>query len=112
MVMGSAVGALRDPVFYRWHTCIESIFRVYKGSLGPYTNEDLNFDGVEVTEVTIATDGISQENTILTFMELNEIRLRNIDGDLSYEYDQNTVKKTIKQKRLNHHKFKYRLNIK
>ena len=109
--MGSAVGSLRDPIFYRWHTCLEEIFREYKDTLGTYADEDLNFDGIEVKEVKIQTDRISEDNTILTFMEFEEIQLRNIDGDLHYEYDKDKLKKTINEQRLNHHHFKYHLKI-
>ena len=110
-VMGSAVASLRDPIFYRWHTCLEDIFREYKESLGPYTDQDLNFEGVEVTEVEVNTDGHSSANTLFTFMELDEVKLRNIDGDLDFEYDQDVPLKTIKYQRLNHHHFQYKLSV-
>jgi len=47
-VMGSPFVAMRDPIFYRWHGYVNSMFQQYKNSLGPYTDSDLGFDGVRV----------------------------------------------------------------
>lgn len=35
--MGENMTAMRDPVFYRWHSTIQDMFELYKGTLPPYT---------------------------------------------------------------------------
>ena len=40
-VMGDAATALRDPVFYRWHTFIQEIFHKYKDTLPKYTRQQV-----------------------------------------------------------------------
>lgn len=36
-VIGDSATAMRDPVFYRWHAFIDSIFQEFKNTLPPYT---------------------------------------------------------------------------
>jgi len=111
-VIGTAVASLRDPVFYRWHSCLENIFRSYKESLGEYTEQELGFPGVKIIELEVKSEGSSHKNTLTTFMETEEIHLRNMDGDLDLKYDQKTPVKTFNQRRLNHIPFIYKLRIK
>lgn len=42
-VMGDPTTALRDPVFYRWHSFIDDVFRQFKDSLPPYTRDKVKF---------------------------------------------------------------------
>ena len=46
--IGTTTGSARDPIFYRWHVLIDSIFRRYKDGLGHYPGEELGFEGVVV----------------------------------------------------------------
>ncbi|KAJ8679166.1 hypothetical protein QAD02_014953 [Eretmocerus hayati] len=56
-VMGDSTTAMRDPVFYRWHSFIDNIFTLYKDSLQPYTEQQLNFPGVSLAEIRVTTNG-------------------------------------------------------
>lgn len=38
-VMGDSATAMRDPVFYRWHSYIDDLFQLYKYKLNPYTDD-------------------------------------------------------------------------
>jgi Hemocyanin, copper containing domain len=40
-VMGETVTAMRDPIFYRWHKMIDSLFQQFKSTLQPYTKEQV-----------------------------------------------------------------------
>ena len=40
-VMGETVTAMRDPIFYRWHKMIDSLFQQFKSNLQPYTKEQV-----------------------------------------------------------------------
>ena len=39
--MGDSSTAMRDPVFYRWHKYIDNIFDKYKGTIKPYTSDEV-----------------------------------------------------------------------
>lgn len=39
--MGDSATALRDPVFYRWHTNIQEIVRQFKQNLPSYTEQEV-----------------------------------------------------------------------
>jgi hypothetical protein len=41
-VMSDTGTAMRDPVFYRWHAYIDSIFDRYKQNLEPYNPTGVN----------------------------------------------------------------------
>ena len=40
-VMGDSVTAMRDPIFYRWHKFIDSLFQQFKATLSPYTAQQV-----------------------------------------------------------------------
>lgn len=40
-VMGEPATALRDPVFYRWHSYLADIFQLHKKNLEPYSNKEV-----------------------------------------------------------------------
>jgi Hemocyanin, copper containing domain len=40
-VMGDSVTAMRDPIFYRWHKFIDSLFQQFKATLSPYTTQQV-----------------------------------------------------------------------
>lgn len=40
-VMGEPATALRDPVFYRWHSNVNEIFQHHKSHLPSYTKEEV-----------------------------------------------------------------------
>lgn len=40
-VMGDSVTAMRDPIFYRWHKFIDSLFQQFKATLNPYTAQQV-----------------------------------------------------------------------
>ncbi len=42
-VMGDSVTAMRDPIFYRWHKFIDSLFQQFKATLKPYTAKEVGF---------------------------------------------------------------------
>ena len=50
--------AARDPVFFRWHKFINSIFESYRLKLSPHTKDTLTMDGIELLEVNVTTDNM------------------------------------------------------
>ncbi|XP_016986003.1 phenoloxidase 2 [Drosophila rhopaloa] len=69
-VMGDVTTAMRDPIFYRWHGFIDSVFNKFKAHLNPYNDAELNFDGVSVTyiEAKIGKSN-TKANTLLTYWQ-------------------------------------------
>ena len=65
--IGTTTGSARDPMFYRWHALIDSIFVRYKNRLGPYSAQDLGFDGVTVTGARIHSSN-QPDNVLMTGM--------------------------------------------
>lgn len=75
-VMADVATAMRDPLFYRWHSYLDSIFVRYKNTLPPYRQNQLNYDGVTVNSVNlqITTKG-SSPNILLTFWQKSDVDL-------------------------------------
>ncbi|XP_058804269.1 uncharacterized protein LOC131671673 [Phymastichus coffea] len=58
-VMGDSTTAMRDPVFYAWHSYIDYLFTLFKDSLPAYTQQQLDFPGVTVQDIRINTPGVN-----------------------------------------------------
>ena len=64
--------AARDPVFYRWHAHIDSIFQQYQNGLEPYDFSDLP-KSIKATEISI-TAASGQQNVLETQMRERQHR--------------------------------------
>lgn len=40
-VMGDVTTAMRDPIFYRWHSNVDNIFNKHKALLPPYNQQQV-----------------------------------------------------------------------
>ncbi|KAH8277750.1 hypothetical protein KR018_004764 [Drosophila ironensis] len=69
-VMGDVTTAMRDPVFYRWHGFIDTVFNKFKTRLDPYNASQLGFDGVTVDyiEAKIGTSNATP-NLLATYWQ-------------------------------------------
>jgi len=75
--IGTTTGSARDPMFYRWHALIDSIFGRYKNSLGPYSAQDLGFDGVTVTGARIRSSN-QPDNVLMTGMVRDTVAMSSL----------------------------------
>ena len=75
--IGTTSGSARDPIFYRWHALVESIFTRYKETLGPYTATDLAFPGVAVERATIRQQG-RPDNSLETALVTSEVEVASL----------------------------------
>ncbi|KAJ3650840.1 hypothetical protein Zmor_016918 [Zophobas morio] len=73
-VMGDSATAMRDPVFYRWHSYIDDIFQEYKATLPRYSENQLNYPGITVSNIEIQSQG-SPKNTFNTFWQQSDVDL-------------------------------------
>ncbi|XP_024083052.1 uncharacterized protein LOC106673564 [Cimex lectularius] len=101
-VMGDTATAMRDPVFYRWHSFIDDIFQKYKSSLPAYKTNQLNFPNVRVTGAEVNPEG--RKNRFSTFWQKSDVDLsRGLDftpgGPLYFRFTH-----------LQHEKFSYKIH--
>lgn len=69
---------MRDPVFYRWHSFIDSICTKYKGTLKPYGPEQLQYNGVTVNSVQvqiISRTSNTTPNVLLSYWQRSDVDL-------------------------------------
>ncbi|XP_050296602.1 phenoloxidase 1-like [Anthonomus grandis grandis] len=73
-VMGDTATAMRDPIFYRWHSYIDDIFQRFKNTLPRYTEAQLNNPGVTITDIKVQIPG-QRENELQTFWQQSDVDL-------------------------------------
>jgi hypothetical protein len=66
--------AMRDPVFYRWHKFIDSIFQTHKNRMKPYERSELTFENILVDAIQIGSVG-GRPNVIDTHWQQSDINL-------------------------------------
>lgn len=77
-VMADVATAMRDPVFYRWHSYLDTIFVKFKSQLPSYQTDDLKFDGIDVTSVAARITSQSPNvlpNILVTFWQKSGVDL-------------------------------------
>jgi len=102
-VMSSTVVALRDPIFFRWHGFVQSMFLLYKDNLNrrnPYNEHDLGFPGVRVGSAFIQPNH-GANNTFYTCREATEVRVDSLDGTMPGS------RMSVQYRRLNHRPFTF-----
>ncbi|CAG5047394.1 unnamed protein product [Parnassius apollo] len=72
-VMGDSATAMRDPIFYRWHSYIDDIFNLHKSKLPRYGDDRLDFPGIRVSSVSI--EGAGGANAFATQWEQSTVEL-------------------------------------
>ena len=105
--MGSTVGAMRDPIFYRWHGYVHSKFTEYKTNLNrisPYSDTDLGFPDVQVVSATVQSEG-GAPNTFYTYREMASVMLNSLDSNSP------GTRMSVQYMRLNHRPFTWQITI-
>ncbi|EAT33747.1 AAEL013990-PA [Aedes aegypti] len=99
--------SMRDPIYYQYLERVLGIYWQFKNYLPPYSVEELNYDGVQITSLTI--------DRLVTYFEYfeadisNGIPLTHRKSEQKSTWDYNIF---AKQKRLNHKPFNYTMNVK
>lgn len=70
--MGDSATAMRDPVFYRWHAHIDDLFQEHKRRLAPYTDQQLNYQGIRVTGISVQPVN-GRTNIFNTFWQQSDV---------------------------------------
>jgi len=103
-VMASSTGAMRDPIFYRWHGYVHSVFQQYKNSIGPYTDTDLSFDGVRVVSSHVQPQW-GDTDTFYTYRERTSVWLDSQDSISP------GTRMNVEYMRMNHRPFRWNIVI-
>ena len=106
-VMGSSSAAMRDPIFYRWHAYVKSMFQIYKNTLierAPYTDIELSFPGVRVESCFVQPD-YGELDSFYTYREMASVRLDRLDNPSPGS------SMSIQYMRMNHRPFHWNLLI-
>lgn len=77
-VMGDVATAMRDPIFYRWHSFIDALFRRLKDLQTPYQPDThFAFGGVTVQSISvkIANKPNAPQNALLTYWQRSDVDL-------------------------------------
>ena len=75
-VMGDVTTAMRDPLFYRWHGLLDSLWVKYKDTLPQYPVGQLNFNGVTVNSINMQLTITDFEvNKLLTYWTKTQVDL-------------------------------------
>lgn len=77
-IMADVATSMRDPIFYRWHAFIDTIFMKLKNQLPQYRMDDLKFDGIDVTSVNVRVTRPSpniRPNLLVTFWQKSDVDL-------------------------------------
>ncbi|CAK1590064.1 unnamed protein product [Parnassius mnemosyne] len=72
-VMGDSATAMRDPIFYRWHSYIDDIFNLHKSKLPTYGEDRLDFPGIRLSSVSV--EGAGGTNAFATQWEQSTVEL-------------------------------------
>ncbi|XP_046607726.1 phenoloxidase 1-like [Neodiprion virginianus] len=103
-VMGDSSTAMRDPVFYRWHAFVDDIFQEHKNTLPPYTTQQIDYQGVQITDVQVVTPN-QPTNVFSTFWQQSDL-------DLSRGLDFTPRGLVLSRfTHLNHAPFNYRITV-
>lgn len=95
--------SLRDPVYYQMAQRVLEHYKRYIKGIPAYTKEDLKCDGIKVTGVEI--------DKLITYMDYHQADLTNAVYYSNYESTRD-FHINVRQQRLNHKPFTYKLHIK
>jgi len=102
-VLSYTTTSVRDPIFFRWHSFLDTFYMRWKNSIGRYTDVELGFEDVTINQISTISQG-GARNQLVTFTEFTDYRL-----------DQNQVKsqagEIITYERLNYEHFTFETRL-
>jgi len=103
-VMALPTGAMRDPIFYRWHGAMHDLVKEYKNRLAPYSEADLSFPGVTSVSASVRSEG-GEENTFYTYREMASVNLDSLESTFPGS------RMSLQYSRMNHRPFTWDIVI-
>ncbi|KAF5294361.1 hypothetical protein FQR65_LT10814 [Abscondita terminalis] len=95
--------SLRDPGFWQLYKRLILHFQNYKSNLPSYTRDELNFAGVKVEGIEV--------DRLVTFFDNFDIDISNVVYVNDDEFQDNDWDIHVRQFRLNHKPFTYKINV-
>ncbi|KAK5638486.1 hypothetical protein RI129_012781 [Pyrocoelia pectoralis] len=95
--------SLRDPGFWQLYKRLIIHFQKYKTNLSPYKHEELHFPGVKVEGIVV--------DPLVTFFDNFDIDISNAVYVNDDEFQGNDFNIHVRQFRLNHKPFSYKINV-
>lgn len=75
-VMGDVTTAMRDPIFYKWHGYLDTIFNKFKSLLPPYDRNHLSYQGITINSVEARLNSrTAVPNVLLTYWQKSNVDL-------------------------------------
>lgn len=75
-VMGDVTTAMRDPIFYRWHGYLDTIFNRFKTLLPPYNQSHLDFHGITINNIEAKINlRNARSNVLVTYWQKSDVDL-------------------------------------
>lgn len=113
-IMGDVATAMRDPVFYRWHGYLDTIWQRYKSTLPKYSDSKLGYNDITVNSVIVKImrnendEKKTTPNLLLTYWKVSKLSLgTNLDLKKS-EDGSNT---SLSFKHLQHAPYIYKIKV-
>lgn len=95
--------ASRDPVFYQFYKRVVLLFQRYKTNLPPYSYNELFFPGVKVEKIDV--------DRLITYFDYFDTDATSMVYLTPEEQEKENIQIRIRQQRLNHKPFAYRINV-
>lgn len=73
-IMGDPATAMRDPIFFAYHAFINTVFVEHKRTLQPYSNQQLDYPGVEIKGISVQAPNVPV-NTLSTYWTKSDVDL-------------------------------------
>ncbi|XP_055326682.1 phenoloxidase 2-like [Sitodiplosis mosellana] len=104
-VMGEPSTCTRDVLFYRWYAFLVRIVQNHKSQLPAYTKNQLGFDGIKISSISIENGKGGKQNQINTSWDESDFNLKN---GLSFQPDGDIFVRCV---HLAHEDFQYVFDI-
>nr|SMH67861.1 HcA [Scolopendra dehaani] len=105
-VMHDVATSARDPLFYRWHKFIESLFQQLREHLKPYSHYELTYPAVVVEKVEVVPDKHPETvNKVRTGYTTNKLKL-----NPGFDFTRQSTA-TVNVQHLDHEPFHYKFRI-
>ncbi|CAO1327416.1 unnamed protein product [Diamesa tonsa] len=113
-VMGDVATAMRDPVFYRWHGYLDTIWQRYKATLPEYTDTQLGYSDITVNSAFVKImrnendEKKTTPNLLLTYWKVSKLSL---GTNLDLKEGEDGSNTSLSFKHLQHAPYVYKIKV-
>lgn len=113
-VMGDVATAMRDPVFYRWHGYLDTIWQRYKATLPEYSDNQLGYSDITVNSAFVKImrnendEKKTTPNLLLTYWKVSKLSL---GTNLDLKEGDDGSNTSLSFKHLQHAPYVYKIKV-